>query len=356
VKRILNNLNIDGRLCDLVIEGGKITKMSPACSECEGENYGGAIAIPGLVDIHTHGCDGQDTMDAEFDKINKFLAKNGTTSYLATTMTMDYDSISKVMNADTSAPGAEILGFHMEGPYIADKYKGAQNGAFIKAPSIEEFESLPNIKMVTIAPELEGSMEFIKKCKAAVSLGHTGCSYDTAIEAIDAGALCLTHTFNAMPGIHHRNPGPIPAAAEKGIYVQIISDGLHIHGSVVKMIYKLFGADRMVLISDSMRATGLCDGSYEFGGQEIRVENSVARTLDGAIAGSTATLFKCVKTAYSFGIPFADAVKMATETPAKLIGVDGTKGRIAEGYDADIIILDRDLEISKVMVKGNFVD
>ena len=156
-----------------------------------------------------------------------------------------------------------------------------------------------------------------------------------------------------MPAIHHRNPGPICAATEKGIYAQVISDGLHIHKAAVLLLYKAFGRDRMVLISDSMRATGLCDGEYEFGGQTIQVVDSVARTLDGAIAGSTSTLWFCVKKATEFGIPFEDAVYMATEVPATLIGAEN-KGRIAVGCDADILILDKDLELDRVMIGGEF--
>ncbi|MBQ9994688.1 MAG: N-acetylglucosamine-6-phosphate deacetylase [Clostridia bacterium] len=350
----LKNLTINGAACDLYIEDGKISKITAHDPVCEGEDFGGAVAIPGLIDIHTHGCAGHDTMDAQFAEMCEYLAQNGTTSWCPTTMTMDIDSIRRAMTADTDLPGAQILGFHMEGPYISPKFKGAQNEKFIKAPDIEEFESLPNVKMVTLAPELEGSMEFIRRCKAAASIGHTACDYDTAIEAIDSGAVCLTHTFNAMPPLHHRNPGPIGAAIDRRIYVQAISDGLHLHKAVVLALYKMFGPDRMVLISDSMRATGLSDGEYEFGGQPIIVKDNVARTLDGAIAGSTSTLWTCVKTAVSFGIPFEDAVRMATEVPAEIIGVD-TKGKLAEGYDADLLILDGDKEISRVVIAGEFV-
>lgn len=349
---ILRNLTINGTASDLYIEDGKIAKIEPH-TEGEGQDFGGAVAIPGLVDIHSHGCAGFDTMDGEFAEMCDFLAKNGTTSWLPTTMTMDYDSIKRAITGNIDVPGTNIIGFHMEGPYISPKFKGAQNEKFIKSPDIEEFNSLPGFKMVTIAPELEGSMDFIRECEAVVALGHTACDYDTAIEAIEAGALCLTHTFNAMPAIHHRNPGPICAAAEKGIYAQVISDGLHIHKAAVLLLYKAFGRDRMVLISDSMRATGLCDGEYEFGGQTIQVVDSVARTLDGAIAGSTSTLWFCVKKAAEFGIPFEDAVYMATEVPATLIGAEN-KGRIAVGCDADILILDKDLELDRVMIGGEF--
>lgn len=349
---ILRNLTVNGAACDITVADGKITEIAPH-TEGEGQDFGGARAVPGLVEIHAHGCAGFDTMDGEFAQMCDFLAKNGTTSWLPTTMTMDYDSIKKAITGNTDVSGTDIIGFHMEGPYIASKYKGAQNEKFIKAPDLDEFKSLPGFRMVTLAPELEGSMDFIRNCGAVVSLGHTACDYDTAIEAIEAGASCLTHTFNAMPPIHHRNPGPIGAAAEKGIYAQVICDGLHIHKAAILLLYKVFGRERMVLISDSMRATGLCDGEYEFGGQPIQVVNGVARTMDGAIAGSTSTLWFCVKKAVEFGIPFENAVYMATEVPARLIGADN-KGRIAVGCDADILILDDKLELDRVMIGGEF--
>ncbi|MBE6754149.1 MAG: N-acetylglucosamine-6-phosphate deacetylase [Ruminococcaceae bacterium] len=349
----LRNLTINGVASDVIVTDGKIESIVPH-TPGEGEDFGGAVAIPGLVDIHTHGCDGHDTMDGQFAEMCMFLAKNGTTSWCPTTMTMDIESIRNAMSADTDLPGAQILGFHMEGPYISPKFKGAQNEKFIKAPDIDEFNTLPNVKMVTLAPELEGSMDFIAKCKSVVSLGHTAADYDTVISAIEAGAQCLTHTFNAMPPLHHRNPGPIGAAIEKHCYVQAITDGLHLHKAIVLTLYKLFGRERMVIISDSMRATGLCDGEYEFGGQPIMVENGVARTLDGAIAGSTSTLWQCVKKATEFGIPFEDAVYMATATPAALIGTR-SKGRLAAGCDADLLVLDENREISRVIIGGKAI-
>lgn len=352
---ILKNLLFEDRLTDITVENGKIAAIAPASDHNVGEDCTGLSVIPGLVDMHAHGCVGKDTMDGEFAEMCAFLAKNGTTSWLPTTMTQSYEAIKKVTEGNTKVPGTQILGFHMEGPYINAKKKGAQNGKFIRNPDLAEFRSLPGMRVVTVAPELEGSMEFIRECGAVVCIGHTDADHDTCIEAIEAGANCLTHTFNAMPGIHHREPGPIPAALEKNIYVQAITDGLHLHPAIVMMLYKMFGADRMVIISDSMRATGLGDGIYEFGGQDIEVKDGVARTMDGAIAGSTSTLWRCVKQAASFGVPFDDAVKMATRTPADMIGAPN-KGRIEVGADADLILLDKDMEIARVMIAGSFFE
>ena len=355
---LLYDVLFEGKFVDLTVENGMITSIVPAthdhtpsdtCKDCSG-----LTVIPGLVDIHTHGCAGIDTMDAQFEEMCHFLAQNGTTSFLPTTMTMDYDSILRVTQAKRDVPGAQILGFHMEGPYIAKQYKGAQNEKYIKNPDLDEFKSLPDMKIVTLAPELEGSLDFIRNCGAVVALGHTAADYNTCIAAMEAGANCLTHTFNAMPPLHHRNPGPIGAAVEKNAYVQAITDGLHLHPAVVKLLYQTFGPDRMVIISDSMRATGLGDGTYEFGGQEITVKDSIARTQNGAIAGSTSTLWTCVKQAVKFGIPFADAVRMATRTPAEMIHAD-KKGRIEVGADADLLLISPKLDIAEVMIAGKFI-
>jgi len=346
---ILKNCNVNGNITDIVIENKKILSVGK-CSEA-GIDIRGKKVYPGLFDIHAHGLCGYDTMDGDkLCKMSYELAAAGTTSWLPTTMTMDFDTIEKVVRSIPEQKGANIPGFHMEGPYINEKYKGAQNKKFIKNPDINEFNKLCNIKMVTIAPELEASMDFIKNCKAVVSLGHTDCDYDTAKSAIDNGAMCLTHTFNAMPPLHHRNPGPIGAAIDNNIYIQVICDGLHIHPALIRTLYRLFGKERLILISDSMRATKLSDGEYEFGGQPIDVVNSVARTREGAIAGSTSTLFDCVKKAIEFGISEEDAFYMASRTPAVLMGEN--KGLITEGFDAELIVLNEDLTTDKVIING----
>ena len=342
---IYKNAKINGEIKDIRIENGKFAEIGKINED--GIDLQGQTVIPGLIDIHTHGAVGVDTMDGkDIEKISEYLLENGITSWLPTTMTVSMEDIKRVTDTIPETKGAKILGYHLEGPYISKNRKGAQNEKYIKNPDIKEFESLKNIKMVTLAPELSGSMEFIQNCKAVVSIGHTDSDYKTAINAIKNGAKCLTHTFNAMPPLNHRTPGPIGAAIDENIYAQVICDGLHIHKSVIKMLYKTFGADRMILISDSMRATGLSDGEYEFGGQMIDVVGGIARTKDGALAGSTSNLMDCVKKAISFGIPKADVIKMASETPAKLLGIK--KGKIEVGYDADFVVVDDEMNVKAV--------
>lgn len=318
----------------------------------------GLSVIPGLIDCHIHGAVGADTMDAKdaLNKISKFLLQNGVTSFLPTTMSMDMASIRSALEA-TCSSGAEALGFHLEGPYLCREYCGAQNEKYLKAPDVAEFQSLPNIKMVTVAPELSGGLPFIKQVRdkgITVSLGHSKATYEQGLQAVKAGASCITHMFNGMAGLHHREPGLMGAAYEKDIFVQIICDGVHIHPTVVKMLYQLFGSNRMVLISDAMRATGLADGTYEFGGQKIIVSGGQARTETGHLAGSTCTLWDCIGRACTFGIPFEEAVKMASKTPADLLGLSD-RGVIAPKKRADFIFINQKREIQGVMKQGKLV-
>ncbi|MDD6101811.1 MAG: N-acetylglucosamine-6-phosphate deacetylase [Clostridiales bacterium] len=348
---ILSNAKLNGKLVNIYAENGVITAITDVKPESDAIDVKGKMVIPGLIDIHTHGCDGYDTMDAEFEGLCKAWGQNGTTSVYPTTMTMDFDSIKKVVEAKTDYEGAQILGFHMEGPYINVNKKGAQNEKYVKDADIEEFDKLPGMKLITIAPECGNNMDFIKKADTVVCIGHTEADYETSVEAIKNGAKCLTHTFNAMPPFAHRDPGPIGAAVTENIYVQVITDGLHVHKAAVMALYKIFGTDRMIIISDSLRACGFADGEYEFGGQLIDVINGVARVKSGAIAGSTSYLWQCVKSAASMGIPFEDAVTMATKTPATLMGLTN-KGSIEVGYDADILVIDDEMNLSKVIIKG----
>ena len=348
METIFKNANVNGKLVDIKTSNGKIIKVGKINED--GVDLKGDKVYPGLFDIHLHGCVLCDTMDGDkLHKMSEFLVKKGTTSYLPTTMTAPYDEIKKVVDISFSNDkGANVVGFHLEGPYINKKYKGAQNEDFIISPDLEKFKELKNIKLITLAPELSGANEFIKNCGCLVSMGHTDATYKEADEAIKNGAVCVTHTFNAMSGLHHREPGAIGAAIDNNIFVQVISDGVHLHESIVRMLYRLFGADRIILISDSMCATGVSDGEYVFGGQKVVVKDSVAKTLDGAIAGSTTTLFDCVKKAIEFGIPEQDAFKMASMLGEK-------KGKIEEGYDAEFIVLDQNLNLKMTVVRGQIV-
>lgn len=348
---ILNNALIEGKLQSVCIENGKITCISDEPIS-GGTDLCGNRLIPGLIDVHTHGCNGYEAMDADFEPMCRYYAEHGTTSFLPTTMTQGIDSIRKVTEAETRFNGAIILGFHLEGPYISVKYKGAQNEKYIKAPSVDEFKSFTNVKIINIAPELSGSLDFINEVskECIVALGHTDCDYETALAAINNGANCLTHTYNAMPPLHHRNPGPIGAAFEKQIYAQIICDGFHISKPVILATYKMFGAEKMILISDSLQSAGLPDGEYISGGLEVTVKNGTARLHDGTIAGSNVMLWDCVKKAMEFGIPFDDAVRMASKTPAEMLEI--SKGQIKVGFDADLLVIDDNLDIKTVIIGG----
>ncbi len=357
---ILKNAKYNNSTIDIVIKDGTIVEILPYSTDLSPEgaeifDIGGKEIFPGLFDIHAHGCLSFDTTDGNGrEEMCRHLAKSGTTSWLPTTMTASPEALTRAVN-EIPFPnsGPDIVGFHLEGPYVSPRAAGAQDKRYIRLPNLTEFRSYTNVKMITVAPEIEGAMEFIEKCGVSVALGHTVCDYETACEAFARGANCLTHTFNAMPPLHHRNPGPIGAAIDKGAYVQVISDGFHLHPSVVKMLYRTFGAERMIIISDSVATAGLPDGEYIINDAVTVVKNSQSYLPDGTISGSSSTIMDCVRTAISFGIPKADAFKMASETPANCIGVK--KGRIEATYDADFIVLDDKLNVLSSFVKGKLV-
>ena len=352
---IYKNALINNKITSIVIRNGKIAETGDF-SAYYGEksiDLNGMTVIPGHIDIHSHGCIGYDTMDGGLAEMSEYLITQGVCSWYPTTMTASFDDIRKACSSIPTSNGTVIEGFHMEGPYISKKKCGAQNTDYIRPCSFDEFTKLENIKLVTIAPETDGAMDFISKCSAVVCLGHTECDYDTAVKAFDNGAKCVTHLMNAMPAFLHRAPSLTGAAMDCNAYVQVICDGLHIHPSMIRALYRLFGSDRMILISDSMRATGLSDGEYMFGGQKVIVKNSEARLTDGTIAGSTSTLHTCFKNAIEYGIPFGDAVKMSSTTPAKLMGLN--KGLLLPGYDADLIVLDNELDVKLSVISGEII-
>lgn len=326
-------------------------------------------AIPGLVDIHFHGCMGADLCDAGSEDIAtlaEYEASQGVTSICPATMTMSVPELHKIMQnigAYQGTEGAQLVGINMEGPFISKANKGAQSEKNVIPCSAEllrelQRESGNRIRLVDIAPEEEGAMEFIEAVKdeVNVSLAHTVADYDTALQAFEAGANHVTHLFNAMSPFHHRNPSVQGAAADAGAYVELICDGIHIHPAMVRAVFKLFGSDRVCLISDSMRAAGLEDGDYTLGGQAVKVNGSLATLADGTIAGSVTNLMLCMKNAVqNMQIPLTEAVRSATETPARSIGVFDKCGSIAAGKRADIVLLDKDLQLRKVIVGGKLI-
>lgn len=348
---VIGNARLQDGMHTLVLHGGKIAGITDEALPVD-LDAAGCRVIPGLIDVHTHGGGGMDTMDGDLAPLRRFYAAHGTTAFLPTTMTAGCEELLRVTGTSSDGEGAAVLGFHLEGPYIAPSRKGAQNEAYIRNPDIAEFSRFSGVKMITMAPELPGAMAFIREAskRAVVALGHTGCDYRTAKEAFACGASCLSHTFNAMPPLLHREPGPIGAGVEVGCYAQLICDGLHVAKAAVLAAYRMFGSDRLILISDSIRPAGMPDGEYVCGGLPVTLKQGEARLHDGTLAGSAATLWDCVKQAVAFGISFDEAVKMATATPAALLGVP--KGQIREGYDADLLIVDDDLQIRQVILSG----
>lgn len=347
----------------------------------------GCYVIPGLVDVHFHGAVGKDLCDADpngLAAIAEYERANGITSICPATMTLSAESLRQICRSaalysetnraklqEEPCPaaagqtngarpsGARLMGLHLEGPFIAPEKKGAQNPEYIIPPSIELLDELLEascglVKLITIAPEISPAMAFIPKAAERgihVSVGHTACDYDTAAQAFALGADHLTHTCNAMPPLSHRAPGPIAAGyMADHVFAEVICDGIHVHPAMVKGLLRLFGEDRVVFISDSMRAAGMPDGIYDLGGLDVSVSGAYARLADGTIAGSVSNLMQCVRQAVSMGIPLETAVTCATINPARSIGIDRQVGSLEIGKYADCVLLDKNtLEIRQVL-------
>ncbi len=350
------------------VEGGKFANVL-AEPQADAVDLHGAYVIPGLIDVHNHGNSGADFSDGDYDglvKMAEYLARNGVTSFAPASMTLPYDVLAKAFAtarrlADEAPEGAAALrGIQMEGPFFSEKKKGAQNGAYLRDPDFAAFSKLYHdcgglVRIVDVAPELPGACEFIRQAKelCTVSIAHTDANYDEAHAAVEAGVTHLTHLFNAMPALHHRKPGVIGAAAEaEQVSAEIISDGQHVHPSAVRLAFRLFGAERMVLISDALRCCGMPDGEYELGGQAVFLKGGVARLADGTIAGSATNLYDCMLRAISFGIAREDAVRAATWNPARQIGCLDVVGSIADGKRADFVVCDENLTRKAVWLAG----
>ena len=332
------------------------------------EDLDGALVIPGLVDIHVHGCAGADFSDGDYAglvRMARYLARRGVTSFAPASMTLPYNALDRAFHAaarlrrEGLADGARLMGIQMEGPFLSREKRGSQNPAYLRLPDWDRFLRLYDaaeglLRIVDVAPELPGAVEFTRRAseKCRVSVAHTAAGYDQAAAVFDAGATHLTHLFNAMSGIHHRHPGPIGAASEReNVTAELICDGIHVHPSAVRMAFRLFPG-RICLISDALRCCGMADGSYSLGGQEILLSGGVARLTGGAIAGSAADLYQCMRRAVSFGIPREQAVWAATALPARVIGRESETGAIADGRAADFVICGGELEPEAVYLGG----
>ncbi len=359
---------------EITITRDTIEKIEYLAEGCLTEEEAGRYILPGLVDTHFHGCAGYDFCDGTAEAmrtIASYELTHGITTITPATMTLSEEMLTDICAACASAVETEVLeegialrdvlkGIYLEGPFISVEKKGAQNPAYIHKPDIEMLDRLQKaanglIRLVVIAPETEGAMDCILagKDRYRFSIAHTCAGYETAKAAIEAGAAHVTHLYNAMPPFTHRKPGVIGAAAEDThTEAELICDGIHIHPSVVKSTFKLFGAERMVLISDSMMATGMADGAYALGGQPVQVKGNLATLADGTIAGSATNLYDCMCTAIRMGVPKEEAVRAATANPAAAVGLEAECGVLSEGRKADILIADRDFKLLEVIKSG----
>lgn len=328
--------------------------------------------VPGFIDIHTHGAVGVDVNGAsvdDFEKIGSFFAGNGTTSWLASILTDTTEQtdwcIEQYKAYKASArKGAQLLGFHMEGPFLAAEYKGAMPQHLLRKGDIslvERYQKLAEggIRYITVSPEVEGVLEIIpdlKKQGIAVAIGHSGADYTTSMEAISKGASAITHMGNAMRLLHQHEPAIWGAGLESDAYCEIICDGRHLHPGTVRLIIKTKGIHRVVAITDSIMAAGLPDGNYHLGVNEVVVEDGDAKLAStGVRAGSTLTQNTALKKLLSFtGLSLEDILPMLTENPAKLIGIYDKKGSIANGKDADLVLLDEACDIAEVFIGGEY--
>lgn len=331
--------------------------------------------VPGFIDVHVHGANNSDVMDANQEgliNISETLAKEGTTSFLATTMSASIDHIEKTlcairdfMSQQEKINGATILGAHLEGPFISPKKANAQNAEHICLPDfnyIKKWQHLSGdvIKMVTFAPELANSLELIDHLRSnriVASMGHTDATFEEMQKAIDAGCTHATHLFNAMRGLHQREPGAVTAALlSPKVMTELICDGIHLHPAILKLALKLKGNENIALVTDSMRAKCMQNGLYDLGGQSVTVNESVARLADGTLAGSTLKMNSAIKNFMQFTeCSLFETIRMAAENPAKGLGVFDKKGSIAVSKDADLVVLDNELEVAMTIKEGQII-
>ena len=357
----------------LRLDGARIDSVDAVSRRGDVLDMTGLRVLPGLIDVHTHGAIGYDTMQATSEQIvewSRFLARNGVTSYFPTTLTAGIEDIRRALRhvreaSQSPALGATIVGAHIEGPFLSAQFKGTQKEALLRDPSIPDTDGFREILgpklllRMTVAPELPGAMELVRHIAGfggTVSIGHCDASYEVACQALAAGATCFTHLFNAMRGLHHRQPGTVGAGLTSDAFTEAICDGIHLHPATVRLIYRAKGPDKMVAITDAMQAAGLHDGDYPFAGAIVHVEDGVARNPDGNLAGSTLLLRHGVENIAKFaGIPLEQALRTATLNPARAVGLDGITGSIAPGKLADLIAVDGTGRVRYTFCRGRLV-
>jgi N-acetylglucosamine-6-phosphate deacetylase len=363
----------------VLVEGTKIldvgTRSSLAFDESEFEalHFEQGTLVPGFIDVHIHGARGRDIMEGTRDAIevvSKHLASHGTTSYLATTVTASpIETIQAVENLGRLVPeetgGARILGLHLEGPFISQEKRGVHPPEFIRAPSTRIFDELlkmsnAHVRLITVAPEVPGGLDFIQHIRSKgvlVSLGHSNATYEVARQAIRAGASNATHTFNAMRDFSHREPGVLGAVlTESMVWTELIADGAHVDPVAIQMLLKCKGHRRILLVTDAISAAGMPDGDFQLGSLLIKVSQGVCRVPEGALAGSTLSLDRALQNMIRWtGLPLEEAVYMTSRNAAESIGVADRKGSIRPGYDADLVLLDDGLHVRATICEGKLV-
>ncbi len=358
----------------LLTDGSRIAQMGEGTApalDAERIDGSGKTALPGFIDVHVHGAVGYDTMDANPQGLRdmaRFYATRGVTGFLATTMTASGDAITRALEnvAQCTGPienGATLLGVHLEGPYINVKMKGAQAGQFVRLADPAEYRrwlDLGTIKQVTVAPEFPENQAFIRDCAAQginVSIGHTAATYEDVQQAVALGARQATHTFNAMIGVHHRNPGTAGGVLSiDSMYCELIADTIHVHPAVLKIAVRAKGSQRIVLITDAIMGAGMPDGMYELGGQAVTVRNGMATLADGTLAGSILTMDRGLRNIMAAtGMSLAEAWPMSSANAAAQLDLGYRKGCLAPGYDADVALLDAANEVALTVAEGRVV-
>ena len=368
----LYNLPTERQPVDITVRKGRITQIGHdlvAPAQHEIFDTGGRILIPGLIDVHVHGAGGGDTSDGAAEALRTMsttLARLGTTSFLATAMIRREEDNRHLEIAGEYAGkdlgGANLIGLHLEGPFISREKRGGIPPAGIETPSVEVLNELikttkGTLKMMTIAPEVDGALDVIRELVnrgVVASFGHSNANYEETKAGLAAGISHVTHIFNTMRPLHHRDPGPVPAIFEQpDVTVQVICDGIHLHEKMVRYIYRQFGDERCICITDSMRATGLPEGRYVYYGKEYESRGGTARYLDGTLIGTTYSLHQMMLNFLDFTDCSLEAAVSATASnPAKVLGIDDRKGTLAVGKDADLVVLDQDRSVWAAIIGG----